>query len=92
VLRTRLGTLYTGITTDVARRLQQHGGARGARALRAKAPLSLVYAVAVGERGEALRLEHAFKQLTRPTKEQLLATDPTLPALRAALGKPKATG
>lgn len=90
MLRTRFGTLYTGITTDVARRLREHGGARGARALRSRAPLSLVYAVPVGNRGEALRLEHAFKQLTRTGKEQLLTTSPTLPALRAALGLPTA--
>lgn len=89
MLKTRLGTLYTGITTNLARRLDEHaaGGARGARALRAKAPLTLVYSVAVGTRSEASRLEYAFKQLPRPAKTALLATAPTLSALRAALGQ-----
>ena len=92
MLRTRSGTLYTGITTDVARRLQEHaGGPRGARALRAKGPLTLVYAVSVGSRSAALRLEHSFKQLARATKERVLAGQPTLAALSAALGRTPAS-
>ena len=88
VLRTRSGMLYTGISTDVARRLAEHAGSpRGARALRARGPLTLVYTVSVGSRSEALRLEHAFKRLARATKERMLAAQPTLAALRKALGR-----
>ena len=36
-------TLYTGITTDVERRLQQHGGGRGAKYFRGRRPIRLLY-------------------------------------------------
>ncbi len=88
MLRTRSGALYTGITTDVARRLREHAGSpRGARALRAKGPLTLVYSVCVGSRSAALRLEYAFKQRSRAAKESLLVEQPTLDALLMRLGQ-----
>ncbi len=86
VLRTRHGALYTGITTDVARRCAQHAAGRGAKALRARGPLTLVHAVELATRGEALRAEHALKRLSKPAKEALLACRPEADALRRALG------
>ena len=86
VLRTRQGALYTGITTDVARRCAEHATGRGAKALRARGPLTLVHAIALGTRGEALRAEHALKRLSKQAKEALLARRPDAPALRRALG------
>lgn len=73
VLRTAAGHLYTGITTDVSRRLAEHrAGARGAKALRGKGPLILEHHEAVGERGEALRLEARVKRLTASGKRAWL--------------------
>ena len=43
IVRTAAGALYTGITTDVTRRVNQHQSGRGARALRGKGPLDLVF-------------------------------------------------
>lgn len=79
ILRTRLDTLYTGITTDVARRLAQHSGQgkQGAKSLRAKGPLELVYQVSVADRSIASQLEYAIKQLTKAEKEALIKTQPT---------------
>ncbi|MDN3520423.1 GIY-YIG nuclease family protein, partial [Halomonas ramblicola] len=61
LIETAGGALYTGITTDVTRRLAEHAAGRGAKALRGRGPLRLVYQQAVGSRGEALRLEAEIK-------------------------------
>ena len=63
VLKTAEGALYTGITTDVPRRLAQHEAGRGAKALRGRGPLALMHQEPVGSRGDALRLEAEVKRL-----------------------------
>lgn len=74
LIRTRNGVLYTGITTDVERRFQEHcAGARGAKALRGKGPLQLVYQQAVADRSSAARLEAAIKKLSKSHKERLVS-------------------
>lgn len=67
-------TLYTGISTDVERRFTEHqtDGARGARYLRGRGPLRLVFHRSVGDRSVALRLEMKIKRLSRTRKEQLI--------------------
>lgn len=72
MLRTRAGALYTGIATDVARRLAEHeAGKRGAKALRGKGPLQLVLKRRVGAKPLALRVELAIKNLSKSEKEAL---------------------
>ncbi len=73
LLRCRDGTLYTGIATDVARRLAEHrkNSGKGARYLRGRGPLRLVFQRAVGSRSLALRLEHRIKRLPKVQKERL---------------------
>ncbi|MGL6019646.1 MAG: GIY-YIG nuclease family protein, partial [Gibbsiella quercinecans] len=65
MLRLPNGMLYTGITTDVARRVAQHQAGKGAKALRGKGPLALAYHCQVGDRSLALRLEYRVKQLSK---------------------------
>lgn len=72
MVRTASGLLYTGISTDPARRLRQHQSGKGARALRGKGPLTLAWQQAVGEKGTALRLEYRLKQQSKAFKEQLI--------------------
>lgn len=73
LVRSRLGHLYTGITTDVGRRLREHEGARaGARSLRGKAPLTVVFSAPAGSRSRASKLEAAVKKLPRAAKERLV--------------------
>ncbi|MDI4639213.1 MULTISPECIES: GIY-YIG nuclease family protein [Halomonadaceae] len=73
ILRTAAGHLYTGITTDVARRFKEHhDGVRGAKALRGKGPLTLLHHEAVGEQGDALRLEAQVKRLSATGKRAWL--------------------
>ncbi|MCI1027099.1 GIY-YIG nuclease family protein [Pantoea dispersa] len=76
MLQTAAGMLYTGITTDVNRRLHQHQQGRGARALRGKGPLTLVFHCAAGDRAAASRLEYQVKQLSRAQKLLLVAQQP----------------
>jgi putative endonuclease len=74
MVRCRHNSLYTGIATDVSRRMQEHReGALGARYLRGRAPLELVGQWIIGDRSTALRLERRIKRLDKAAKEQLLA-------------------
>jgi putative endonuclease len=66
------GTLYTGITTDLARRWQQHASGRGARYLRGRELRAVVFAEAGHDRASASRREAAIKKLSRPEKLALI--------------------
>lgn len=73
LIETAAGALYTGISTDVDRRLAEHRAGRGAKALRGKGPLKLVHRECVGSHGEALRREAAIKRLPAREKRRWLA-------------------
>jgi putative endonuclease len=75
MLRCADGSLYTGITTDVSRRLAEHNGkaALGARYTRSRRPVELVYAEGAGNRADATRREAAIKRLDRARKLALCA-------------------
>ena len=67
-------TLYTGITTNLSRRLQEHNSPnRGARYTRPRQPVELVYREAVQSRSAAASREYQIKQLTPAKKKQLIA-------------------
>lgn len=72
ILRCGDGTLYTGITTDVPKRLEQHRTGKGAKYTRGRSPLELVYQEECGNHSEALKRELAVKKLTREQKEVLI--------------------
>ena len=71
ILRCGDDTLYTGITTDVQRRLADHRAGKGAKYTRGRAPLELVYEEKCGTHSDALRRELAVKALSRAEKEKL---------------------
>ena len=73
ILRCGDGTLYTGITTDVEKRLEQHRTGKGAKYTRGRSPLELVYRECCGDHSAALKREIAVKKLSRSQKERLLA-------------------
>ena len=79
---------YTGITTDVDRRLAEHRAGRppGARATRGFKRIEVVYAAAIGPRGTAQRVEHRLKKLTRQEKQRIVAQGPSAAQLMQALG------
>ncbi|MGB1220799.1 MAG: GIY-YIG nuclease family protein [Alcanivoracaceae bacterium] len=88
IVRSHDASLYTGITTDVARRLQEHAGAGskpGARYLRARKQLSLVYSVALGDRSLASKAEWRVKRLSKAAKETLVKQAPDAASLLAQL-------
>jgi len=76
LLRCADGTLYTGITNDLAARLAAHRGGRGARYTRGRGPLALVHTEAALSRSAALRREHELKRLRRLEKLAFLDTLP----------------
>lgn len=82
VLQCADGTLYTGYTTDIKKRLTEHNGegetisARlaGARYTRGRRPVVLVYQEQFLTRSEAMQREYAIKQLSRLEKEVIIAS------------------
>jgi putative endonuclease len=73
ILRCADGTLYTGITTDLARREQEHNSEKkGARYTRSRRPVVLVYSEEATDRSEASKREYAIKQLPLAGKLELV--------------------
>jgi putative endonuclease len=74
LIRCKDCTLYTGISTDVARRFAQHeeGKAAGAKYLRGRGPLTLVFQKQVGDKNLAMIIENKIKKLSRIEKEELI--------------------
>lgn len=72
MLRCGDGSLYTGSTTDVERRLREHQGGTGARYTRSRPPVTLAYAEEAPDRSAAQRREAAIKKLPRAQKLKLI--------------------
>lgn len=72
MLRCGDGSLYTGSTTDVERRLREHQGGTGARYTRSHPPVTLAYTEEVPDRSAAQRREAAIKKLPRAQKLKLI--------------------
>ena len=74
VVRCRDGTLYTGISTDVDRRLAEHrgGGDAGSKYLKGRAPLTLLFQKRLGSKSVALKVENMVKKLSKAKKEKLI--------------------
>ena len=68
------GTLYTGWTDDVAKRVAAHNAGRGAKYTRSRRPVVLRYYEEMPDRSSALSREAAIKRLSRAAKQQLIAT------------------
>lgn len=68
IVRCGDGSLYTGITTDVTRRLAMHESGKGAKYTRARGPLTLLGCEAHPDRSSASRAEYAIKQLSASEK------------------------
>lgn len=74
-------SLYTGISTDVDKRMEQHNSGKGSRYLRAKRPAELVYKCELGDKSLALRAEYRLKNQPQETKIGILYTNPCKDAL-----------
>lgn len=67
------GTLYTGWTVNLSRRLAAHNAGRGARYTRTRLPVRVVYTEPQPDRPAALRRERALKKLSRARKLALIS-------------------
>lgn len=72
MLRCRDNTLYTGITTDLSRRLNEHNQGTASRYTRSRRPVAITYHEECPDRAAALKREHAVKKLSRREKEMML--------------------
>jgi len=72
ILKCNDGTLYTGWTTDLEKRLQTHNSGLGAKYTRARLPVKLEYYEEYEEKSDALKREAAIKKLTREEKLKLI--------------------
>lgn len=74
ILECKDGSLYTGITDDVQRRLEMHNSGKGAKYTRGRGPVQLRYFEQAESHSAALRREIAIKRLTRLQKLDLIAS------------------
>ena len=70
------GSLYTGITNDLARRVEEHGTGKGAKYTKRRGPVTVRYTEHQDSKGAALTREAAIKSLRREDKLALIATQP----------------
>lgn len=73
ILRCGDDSLYTGITTDVEKRLEAHRSGKGAKYTRGRGPLELVYREACGTHSDALKRELEIKKMSREQKQELIS-------------------
>ena len=76
ILRCADDSLYTGIATDVKRRIQEHNedNKRGARYTRGRRPVTLIYMEPCADRSTALQREARIKRMPRAAKMDLIAS------------------
>jgi putative endonuclease len=73
ILRCADGSLYTGWSTDVKRRLERHNGGTASRYTASRRPVELAFALAMSDRRAAMREEARIKRLDRAAKLELIA-------------------
>ena len=76
MLRCGDGSLYTGITDNVLKRLSAHRNGKGAKYTRGRGPLSLHYLESFDTKSDALRREAEIKKLPTACKRELISTEP----------------
>ena len=82
IVRCSDGSLYTGITNDLLRRLAMHDAGKGARYTRGRGPVALVYREACADRSAASRREAQETRLPLPEKRALVGTGRRRRAIR----------
>ncbi len=73
ILRLSDGSLYTGITKDVERRIEQHEEGKGSKYVRSRLPCKLVYLEEIEDRSEALKREAEIKKWSKKKKEEIVS-------------------
>lgn len=75
ILKCRDGSLYTGWTNDLERRLREHNAGKGAKYTKSRRPVILVYFEEFVTKEEAMSREYAIKRLRRKEKRKLVESD-----------------
>ena len=76
MVRCNDGTLYTGITNDLEKRIEAHNsGKDGARYTRSRRPVKLVYSEEVDSKSTAAKLEYKIKKMTRAKKKEMINSE-----------------
>lgn len=71
ILKCADGSLYTGWTNDLGKRINDHNTGRGAKYTKARRPVELVHYETFGTKEEAMKREYAIKQMSRAKKVSL---------------------
>ena len=79
ILKCSDGSLYTGYTNDLKKRIKTHNNGKGARYTRCRLPLELVYYETYETKNEAMKREYSIKQLSRSNKLRLISDKPLIP-------------
>ncbi len=73
IVRCSDNSLYTGITTDINRRIHEHNETKkGAKYTKSRRPVSLVYSALIGDRSSAQKEEYRIKKLSKIKKQELV--------------------
>lgn len=75
IVRCQDKSLYTGITNNIEKRLIQHNSGKGAKSIRGKLPVTLVYSERFATKSEALKREYEIKRWSKKEKEVLVTRD-----------------
>ena len=74
ILKCNDGTLYTGITNDLGKRVSSHNKGTGAKYTKTRTPVEIVYHEEATDRSEASKREYQIKKLSRVAKENLIVS------------------
>ena len=85
LVRCQNGSVYTGVTTDPARRLREHNRGKGGAYTRANRPVELIHRELASDRASALRREHEIKNWSRARKEQFLRDHKEEPKMKGMM-------
>ena len=72
ILKCKDGSLYTGWTNNLEKRVRDHNEGKGAKYTKARRPVELVYYEAFSTKEEAMSREYAIKRMSRSAKEELI--------------------
>ncbi len=78
IVKCRYGTYYTGYTNDIEKRIADHNNGKGAKYLRGKGPVELIYLKKYRSLSGALKAEIKIKKLSRPEKDALIRIYPVM--------------
>lgn len=75
IVKCKDGTLYTGWTNNLEKRIKEHNDGKGAKYTKARLPVELVYYETFETKEEAMSREYAIKQLSRKEKDELIGKE-----------------